>query len=522
MTEDLALWLLAWRDPLELAILAMACAALVLCVDDVFVDLCYWWFRMTGRLRGDHGLPSPEELAKMAQKPLAVMVPAWQEADVIHAMLSTNFRLIQYREAHYFVGVYENDPDTLAEVERAQRLSSRIHAVIVPRQGPTSKADCLNEIVGHALGAERALGVTFAGFVMHDAEDLIHPMELRVFNAALDKYDFIQLPVFSFTRRFKEFVAGVYMDEFAENHGKDMQVRERLGGFVPCAGVSACFSRQAIQKLAELQDGEAFPTGSLTEDYEAAFRVRELGLHSAFIRYTAEYYMDTPRGGGGPKLVKEPMTVSTREHFPHEFRAAYRQRARWNLGIVLVGNEQLGWTGTPGTRFFVARDRKGVIAIPAVMIGYALFVLYVTLRIALHFGWSDGQVPPSSIMDTTAAWWLIGASLVLALWRLGHRMYFTGTLYGWRHGLLAAPRMVVSNFVNFTAMARAIRLYVLNRVFGKPLTWDKTAHTYPDTLATQLPSLLAAGAASRLPQSQDDAARAELERAMGRPPGSLR
>ncbi|MBP7564730.1 MAG: glycosyl transferase family protein [Burkholderiaceae bacterium] len=519
MSAEVAAFLLAWREPLEIAILAMACSAIVLSVDDFIVDISYWWLRLRGRLRENHGLPPPDELARLPEKPLAVMVPAWHESDVIHAMLTTNARLMQYKAVHYFVGVYENDPDTLREVRRAQAVSSRIHAVILPREGPTSKADCLNEIIGRALAMESELGLAFEGFVMHDAEDLIHPMELRVFNAALDQYDFVQLPVYSFTRRLRDLVAGVYMDEFAENHGKDLQVREALGGFVPCAGVSACFSRRAIGKLGERQAGEVFPAGSLTEDYEAAFHLSEIGLHSAFIRYTADYYMDTPRGSGAPKLVRQDMTVSTREHFPDAFRAAYRQRARWNLGIVLVGNDQLGWTGSRGTRLFLARDRKGVIAVPAVMIGYVLFVTYVALRLVLYFGWGD--VPGSSVMDTAAAWWLIGASLLLALWRMGHRMHFTSKLYGWRHGLMSLPRFIVGNFVNFWAMCRAVRLYTLHRLFGKPLSWDKTAHTYPDTLATQLPSLLAPGL-SRQPAMSDAAARAELERAMGRPPGSLR
>ncbi len=508
--------LLSWRDPVEIAILAMACGALVLCADDVFVDLSYWWMRITGRLKEDrHGLPSPDALAAMHQQPLAVMVPAWHESSVIYAMLSSNLRLLQYRAAHYFVGVYENDPDTLAEVRRAQKLSPRIHAVIVPRPGPTNKADCLNVIIGHALSVEAALKLRFAGFVMHDAEDLIHPLELRVFNAALAKYDFIQLPVYSFTRERSNLVGGIYMDEFAETHGKDMKVRERMGGFVPCAGVAACFSRRAIEELAKRQEGEVFKAGALTEDYEAAFRINEMGLPTAFIHYTANYYMDTPDGGKQPKLIHEEMTVSTREHFPSRFRSAWRQRARWLLGIVLVGNDEIKWKGTPGTRFFLLRDRKGMIAIPAVMIGYVLLIAYVTMRIVLYYGLTS--VPPSSIMDTTAAYVLIGSSLLLALWRIGHRMYFTTQLYGWRHGLISVPRMVVSNFLNAFSMARAVRLYTLHKLVGRPLTWDKTDHTYPETM-THLPSMLQPGASSVLLQTEEQAALEELERAMGRRP----
>ena len=50
---------------------------------------------------------------------------------------------------------------------------------------------------------------------MHDAEDVIHPYELQLFNYLLDRMDLIQLPVYSFQREIGEFVAGTYMDEFA-------------------------------------------------------------------------------------------------------------------------------------------------------------------------------------------------------------------------------------------------------------------------------------------------------------------
>ena len=337
-----------------------------------------------------------------------------------------------------------------------------------------------------------------------------------MFNAALAHYDFVQLPVYSFTRGYGDWVAGIYMDEFAETHGKDLPVREHLSGFIPCAGVSACFSRLAIDKMVHSETGMVFKAGALTEDYDAAFRLASLGLRPAFIAWTAPYYMDTLRGRGAPQLVRQPMTVATREHFPSGIRAAWRQRARWILGIALVGAKELGWQGSLGTRFFLARDRKGLVAIPAVMFGYVLFVAYVSVRLALHF--TAPQVTGSELMASQAALWLISLSLLLALWRLAHRVYFTTRLHGWRHGLVAAPRMVVSNFVNFFAVCRAIRLYALHRLVGRPLAWDKTAHPYPDSLPSQLPSLFRPMGSGASPQSLEQAAQEELERAMASRP----
>ena len=151
--------------------------------------------------------------------------------------------------------------------------------VVVPRDGPTSKADCLNEVIAAIFDHEIKNEITFAGIAMHDAEDLIHPHELKLFNLLIGKYDFIQLPVLSFNQPLREFVAGISMDEFAEVHTKDLVVREHLSGVVPCAGVSACFSRRAMAMLVEY-NGVPFDTSCFTEDYDVAFRMHELGLQT--------------------------------------------------------------------------------------------------------------------------------------------------------------------------------------------------------------------------------------------------
>ena len=65
------------------------------------------------------------------------------------------------------------------------------------------------------------------------------------------------------------------------------------------------------------------------------------------------------------------------------------------------------------------------------------------------------------------------------IWRVAHRMFFTARIYTVRQGLMAAPRLIVANFVNFFATCRAIRIYVHHRVTGAPLVWDKTTHSYP-------------------------------------------
>jgi len=52
-------------------------------------------------------------------------------------------------------------------------------------------------------------------------------------------------------------------------------------------------------------------------------------------------------------------------------------------------------------------------------------------------------------------------------------------LYGWRQAILAVPRQVWSNVVNFAATARAIRLFARHLITGRPIAWDKTGHVFP-------------------------------------------
>ena len=103
---------------------------------------------------------------------------------------------------------------------------------------------------------EQRSGIEFAGFILHDSEDVLSRLELRLFNFLVDRKDLIQLPVYPLERPLREFTGGHYLDEFAELHAKDIVVREALVGQVPSAGVGTCFSRRAITALLEMGDGD--------------------------------------------------------------------------------------------------------------------------------------------------------------------------------------------------------------------------------------------------------------------------
>ncbi len=472
--------ILEYRYYIEILAIVIASLTALSGIDDVFVDIYYWCLKLFGKQDAkDLALARTLQAeVDLPERPFAIMVPAWHEQDVIYAMLTTNTRLLAYRNYIYFIGVYQNDHATTAEVKRARALHTNIQIVIVPRDGPTSKADCLNVLSVAIREYEEKIGSEFAGITLHDAEDFIHPHEFKVFNSLIGEYDFVQLPVYSFSQSFGDVVGGIYMDEFAEVHTKDLLVRKHMSGLIPCAGVSACFSRKAVIALAENNQGRVFQTASFTEDYDIAFRLRALALKTTFVSCPVNYTIDMDHEIIAPVYLNRTPPISTREFFPSKFGQAARQRARWLIGIVFQGTSTHGWKGNWGTKYFLLRDRKGIFNGPTIVLGY--FAMVNLLLIGMYLvRYGHGARFDYIFLSRNYVVDLFIVNIIFLLWRLAHRVLFTARIYNLRHGLLAVPRLVVANFVNFFAATRATRTYLGHLVTGTPLIWDKTSHSYP-------------------------------------------
>jgi adsorption protein B len=395
---------------------------------------------------------------------------------MIENMVST----LDYQNYVVFVGTYINDQRTIDEVERMRRRYKQLHRVEVPHAGPTCKADCLNWVIQAIFLHEKTHGMTFAGVVLHDSEDVLHPLELRLFNYLLPRKDMIQLPVVSLERNWYEWVAGTYMDEFAEWHGKDLVVRESMTDTVPSAGVGTCFSHRALQVLAGETQNQPFNTDSLTEDYDVGARLAKVGMNAIFVRFPVQFRVLRKSWFRKPYESTLRMPLCVREFFPDTFRTAFRQKARWTLGIGLQGWEQMGWSGSLANRYLLFRDRKGVVTAFVSIIAYVILVQLLGLIVLRQSGLWDVSFPTPFETNGFIQYLLLANGLALA-WRIAHRCYFTTVLYGWQHGLLSIPRMVVGNFVNFMAASRAWRMFLVGKALNRKLVWDKTMHDFPST-----------------------------------------
>lgn len=485
-------WLAHYYSALEIATIVVGVIILISSLDDLLIDLWYWSRRLFRKFTAERRYRplTVQQLTERDEQPLAIMVPAWLEYDVIAPMIENMVSTLDYQNYVIFVGTYINDPRTIDEVERMRRRYKQLHRVEVPHAGPTCKADCLNWVIQAIFLYEKTHSVNFAGVVLHDSEDVLHPLELRLFNYLLPRKDMIQLPVVSLERNWYEWVAGTYMDEFAEWHGKDLVVRESMTDTVPSAGVGTCFSHRALQVLAAENQNQPFNTDSLTEDYDVGARLAKHGMNAIFVRFPVQFRVLRKSWFRKPYESTLSMPLCVREFFPDTFRTAFRQKARWTLGIGLQGWEQMGWTGSLANRYLLFRDRKGVVTSFISIIAYVILIQLVMLIVLRASGlWNTTF--PTPFETSGLIQYLLAANGIALLWRIIHRCYFTTVLYGWQHGLLSIPRMVVGNFVNFMAAARAWRMFIVGKVLNRKLVWDKTMHDFPSTdLVAQAPRKL--------------------------------
>jgi bacteriophage N4 adsorption protein B len=234
------------RFAAELALFS-AVGFLLFAVNDLVVDAIYFVRRVWRSATVYRRFPRTfgQTLADRGgeQRFMAIFVAAWDESTVIASMLRATLERLEYADYRIFVGHYRNDPASAAAI--ASVRDPRIERVLVHSNGPTTKADCLNHLYDALLAYELAENRPAAAVVLHDAEDLAHPLELAVFNGLIDRAALIQLPVQPLLDPHSPWIAGHYCDEFAEAHSKELVVREAVGAAVPLAGVGCAIAREA-------------------------------------------------------------------------------------------------------------------------------------------------------------------------------------------------------------------------------------------------------------------------------------
>jgi bacteriophage N4 adsorption protein B len=421
-------------------LLFAACGFILFGVDDLLVDLV-WLAKRPNRAWVETKERDP------VPGTIAIFVPAWDEAEVIGAMLARTNAAWKHEDYHLFIGVYANDPATLLAARPID--VNRQSTCRLPQMGPTTKADCLNGLYAAALAHEEANDMGFLGFVLHDAEDAVDPEELDLFRRHLASADMVQIPVVPNLDPESRMIAGHYADEFAEAHLKDLPVRQWLGASVPSAGTGTALSRRAIKALAYHKGGSPFDAQCLTEDYEMGLSLGELGMGGRFVR----------------QIGKAGELIAVRSNFPATLRTSVRQKSRWIAGIAFAGWDRTGWHGNLAEHWMRWRDRRSFIAAIVIVSSY----LAITMNGILYLFGARALMSPTLKS-------LLSFALITLAWRLVFRIYATTFTYGWQEGVRAVPRLLISNCIAILASFRALGRYARILMTGR-IEWEKTKHS---------------------------------------------
>jgi adsorption protein B len=430
-------------------------------IDEIAVDVAWLWLRLTGRARSFR-IDRKKARARALLGPAAVLIPVWQEDQVIEFTVAHALAAWPQADLRLYVGCYPNDPDTLEAVMRGAGSDPRIRAVLLEHEGPTTKADCLNRLYAALEEDERRHERAVRLVVLHDAEDMVDPAALGLLDEAIAHADFVQLPVLPEAQWHSRWVGSHYCEEFAEAHGKTLVVREAILASLPAAGVGCGFSREMLREIARRAGGAGpFSVHSLTEDYELGLRVRSAGGRARFLRVRGE----------------DGQLVATRACFPARIDEAVRQKARWVHGIALQGWDRLGWAGGLAERWMLIRDRRGPLSALVLFAGYIILAIGGVFWVAGHFGLAAHWQSDPVLMA------LLAANVLAFAWRVAMRFAFTAREYGWAEGMRAVLRIPVGNIVAIMAARRALGSYI-GTLLGAQVRWDKTAHdAHPAAMA---------------------------------------
>ncbi|MFL6446253.1 MAG: glycosyl transferase family protein [Bryobacteraceae bacterium] len=441
----------------------LAALLLVTGIDDCIPVLFCLAHRLSGAKSGQ---AAGNEDADPSERRIAIFVPCWMEYGVIANMVRHNLSVIKYRNYDIFLGVYPNDDKTFAVAEDLTRSYRNVHLAVCARPGPTSKADCLNNIFRKMVEFEGERGCHFDTVVLHDAEDLVHPDALATINHERKRHAMVQIPVLPLPTPFTAFTHAIYCDEFAEFQTIDMRARGFSRSFIPSNGVGTGFARCILERLGE-ERGIIFDPVSLTEDYEIGVYIHRIGYPQIFVplRHTGRD------------------TVATREYFPRRMGSAIRQRSRWVTGIVLQGWERDGWRGSLPVKYWFWRDRKGIVANPLGLLTNIIFlygIVDLAQSAAAHRAWAFATSNPAIVR-------LCFLTFILQCFRLALRMACVGRIYGVPFALGVPLRSLHGNLINCFASFRAVYTYVNAKRNRRHLAWLKTDHAYPtrSSLPTQ-------------------------------------
>ncbi len=316
-----AFWLV-WAGLLVLAIIAL---------EELVVDLGRHYLARAGRGANKLRAPLPsidrDDLPVASRKSLAVMMPAWIEADVLVQAVTALLDSADVDRSQIFIACWSNDPATCDE---AQMLASRylnVHMVELPTDGPGPTAEAVNFLFGRACDFEIETGLEFDGFVVVHPGESLHPRTFDLVQWGLDRSDVVRLPILASPGAGdSSLLQGHIGDMLSEQHLRMLPVRAGLCSLVSGGGCLLAFSRNAARDVrSATRSGDLLSRSSYAPDYELELRLAATNLDRVYGRLVAL------RQEIGPLYAR---TISVRRRFPKDLKGALRYRARRIAGLT--------------------------------------------------------------------------------------------------------------------------------------------------------------------------------------------
>ncbi|MGZ3690938.1 MAG: glycosyltransferase [Pseudobdellovibrio sp.] len=440
----------------------------IMIIDDVVIDFLAILFGIK-----PHKMP-PQEVELMntiPEKKIVIFMANWHEDQMLEPMVSGNIKGINYKNYNFLIGVYPNDLPTLNAARRLEKKFPHVVEVFVnTMDGPTSKGQLINLMANHIDDYNKnPKNIPYDLILTHDAEDVIHKDSLKLINLRAEKFEFIQIPVYSLPTPMTKLTAGIYIDEFVECHTKDILVRNYFDAGFPAAGVGQVTSYRVLTTLKSLQDGFYLKRDTLTEDYFLGLTCHDLKIPSHFSCDFYEY-KDAKTG----KIQRE--YIATRELFPQQVKTSIKQKTRWTLGISLQGYSHRPWKSSNFFAFyFLWRDRKGLVSAPAFT--FSLFFSAYTISSYSAFGtWPVLDYQPWQNFLGVMMW----SIFILSMMRILNRIFLVTRIYGAKMASGVPVRWVMSNFINTACTYNAVHQWFRAKYLGVQLAWSKTEHIVPE------------------------------------------
>jgi len=378
------------------------------------------------RTPGTDGRPGSAETAGAELPSYTILIPAYEEQDVIAGMVRCLERLDYPQDRLEALILVERRDRATKQAIQGANPAPFIRIVEIPPGKPQTKPRSCN------AGLLLAKGELI---VIYDAEDRPDPGQLRVvadqFLRSDDRLACVQAKLMVSNAR-QSFITRQFALEYCLRYELTLPGLARLGLPIPLGGTSNHF------RTAVLREVGGWDAWNVTED-------ADLGMRCSALGYRVE--------------VADSITYG---QMPHQIRSWTRQRTRWLKGFMLTA---LVHTRNPA-RTWRTFGRAGTLTMLTFMAGTPLLYLAQPVTLGIWASGYTGLVAQHLQVSLILA---ITQSVIAAVWAA------LAAVAARRHRLTSAvfaPLLPAYWILHWTATWRG--LYQL--IFA-PFLWEKTPHT---------------------------------------------